>query len=127
MIGKRCLFIAMMGLMLLGTANLFGQVTANASLQGTVTDNTQAVIGNKAAVTITNTATGASRSVKTNETGGYRFESLSAGIYTVKVAAPGFASAEVKSLEILVGTTATQNFALTPGAVSETVEVTASA
>jgi hypothetical protein len=123
---KRCLFIAVMAcLMLISSSSLFGQVTTNASLQGTITDKTQAVIGNKAEVTITNKETGATRTTKTDDTGGYRFEALSAGIYSIKVSAPGFSSAEAKNVEILVGRTATQNFTLLPGAVNETVEVTA--
>lgn len=125
---KRWLFIAVMGcLLLLSCMNLVGQVTATASLQGTVMDKSQAVIGNKAEITLTNTATGATRTTKTDDTGLYRFESLSAGIYSVKVTAPGFSSAEAKNLEVLVGRTATQNFTLTPGGVSETVEVTSTA
>jgi outer membrane receptor protein involved in Fe transport len=52
---------------------------------------------------------------------------LSAGTYNVKANAPGFASAEAKDVEVLVGRTATQNFALKPGSVSETVEVTGTA
>ena len=114
-------------LALLSSSSLLAQVTANASLQGTIVDKTQAVIGNKAEVTITNKATGAVRTAKTNDSGEYRFESLQAGIYTLKVTAPGFSSAEAKDLEILVGRTATQNFTLNPGGVSETVEVTAAA
>src|SRR5215472_5443858 len=122
---RRWLFIAVMSsLVLLSTVNLFGQVTANASLQGTITDKTQAVIGNKAEVTLTSKETGATRTTKTNDAGEYRFEALSAGIYSIKVTAPGFSSAEAKDLEILVGRTATQNFTLSPGGVSETVEVT---
>jgi hypothetical protein len=125
---RRWLSIALMGcLVLLSTASLFGQVTASASLQGTITDKTQAVIGNKAEVTITNKETGASRTTKTNDAGEYRFDAVSAGLYTVKVTAPGFSKAEAKELELLVGRVTTQNFSLVPGAVSETVEVTATA
>jgi outer membrane receptor protein involved in Fe transport len=124
---KRWLFIAVIGCLLLSSFNLFGQVTATANLQGTIVDKTQAVIGNKADVTITNKATGAARSTKTNDSGEYRFESLPAGVYTIKVTAAGFSSAEAKDVEILVGRTATQNFTLNPGGVNETVEVTATA
>ncbi len=125
---KRWIFIAVMGcLLLLSCMNLVGQVTATSSLQGTVMDKSQAVIGNKAEITLTNTATGATRTTKTDDNGEYRFESLAAGIYSVKVTASGFSSAEAKNLEILVGRTATQNFTLTPGGVSETVEVTTTA
>jgi hypothetical protein len=125
---KRWLCIAVMScLVLLSSASLFGQATANASLQGTITDKTQAVIGNKAVVTLTNKETGAVRTTNTNETGEYRFDSLSAGIYSLKATAPGFSTVETKSIELLVGRTSTQNFSLTPGGVSETVEVTSAA
>jgi len=125
---KRWLFIAVMGcLLLLSCMNLVGQVTATSSLQGTVMDKSQAVIGNKAEVTLTNPATGATRTTKTDDNGEYRFESLAAGTYSVKVTAQGFSSAEAKNLEILVGRTTTQNFTLAPGGVTETVEVTTTA
>jgi hypothetical protein len=124
---KRWTFIAVIGCLLLSTVSLMGQVTASARLQGTIVDKSQAVIGDKAEVTLTNKDTGFSRTTKTNNTGEYRFESVPAGVYTLKVTAPGFSNAEAKNVSILVGTTATQNFTLTPGAVSETVEVTAAA
>src|SRR5712675_1184124 len=125
---KRWLSLAVMScLVLLSTANLFGQATANASLQGTITDKTQAVIGNKAEITLTNKETGATRTTHTNDAGEYRFDSLSAGVYSVKTTAPGFSAAETKNLELLVGRTSTQNFTLAPGGVTETVEVTSAA
>src|SRR5436305_1662450 len=128
MTSKRWLFIAVMCcLTLLCSMNLLGQVTANASLQGTIVDKTQALIGDKAEVTATNKETGATRTTKTNDAGEYRFESLPAGIYTIKVRAQGFSGAEAKTVELLVGRTTTQNFTLQPGTVSETVEVTATA
>jgi len=125
---KRWLCLAVIScLVLLSSIPLFGQVTANASLQGTITDKSQAVIGNKAEVTITNKETGVTKTTTTNDTGGYRFDSLAAGVYSIKASAPGFSSAEAKDVELLVGRTATQNFSLSPGGVSETVEVTAAA
>jgi hypothetical protein len=125
---QRWLCLAVMScLVLLSTTPLFGQATANASLQGTITDKTQAVIGNKAVVTLTNTETGAVRTTNTNDAGEYRFDSLSAGIYSLKATAPGFSTAETKSIELLVGRTSTQNFSLSPGGVTETVEVTSAA
>jgi len=111
-------------LLILSCINLFSQVTANSSIQGTVMDKSQAVLGG-AEVTITNTGTGAVRTTKTSNFGAYRFDSLSAGIYSLKVSNAGFGGVEAKNVELLVGATTTQNFTLTPGAVSETVEVTA--
>src|SRR5262245_50626021 len=100
---KRWLFIAVMGcLVLLSTVSLFGQVTARATLQGTIVDKSQAVIGNKAEVTVTNKETGASRTTKTSDTGEYRFDLLPAGTYTIKATAPGFSGAEAKNVEIQI-------------------------
>ncbi|HET9167425.1 MAG TPA: carboxypeptidase regulatory-like domain-containing protein, partial [Candidatus Angelobacter sp.] len=125
---KRWLCIAVMScLVLLSAVSMFGQATASASLQGTITDKSQAVIGNKAEITITNKETGATKTTTTNDTGGYHFDSLQAGIYSIKATAPGFSTVEAKDVELLVGRTTTQNFALAPGAVSETVEVTGTA
>src|SRR5260370_41443744 len=123
---KLSVWAALGCLLLLGSTSLWGQATASASLQGTVADNAQAVI-TKAQVTVTGKETGAKRTAKTNEAGECRFEQRSAGIYNVKVRAAGFAAAEAKDVQLLVGAATTQNFALTPGTVSEPIEVTATA
>ncbi len=123
---KQCLLIALMGsLLLLSCVSMWGQATATATLQGTVTDKQQAVI-KSAEVTITNKGTGAARTVNTNDVGEYRVD-LQPGIYSVKAKANGFSVAEAKELEVFIGRTLTQNFSLIPGGVSETVEVTAAA
>jgi hypothetical protein len=118
--------VAIVVCLLLASASMWGQVTATATLQGTVSDKTSAVIA-KAEVTLTNKETGATRTAKTNGSGEYTFDVLSAGMYNIKVAAGGFATAEAKDVEVLVGRTTTQNFAMSPGTVSETVEVTSTA
>jgi hypothetical protein len=125
---KRWISIALMScFVLVSSVSLFGQVTASATLQGTIVDKTQAVLGNKAEVTVTNKETGAARTTKTNDAGEYRFDLLSAGIYNIKATAPGFSAGEAKDVELQVGRTTTQNFTLVPGAVTETVEVTGAA
>jgi len=115
----------MASMMLLTCVAMWGQATATATLQGTVTDKSQAVI-KSAEVTITNKDTGAIRTVTTNDTGEYRIDAQP-GIYSVKTKAAGFSVAEVKQIELSVGRTTTQNFTLNPGGVTETVEVTAAA
>jgi len=111
--------------LLLLAATGFGQ-NIRGTILGTVRDPSSAVIKG-AKVTVRHVGTGLVREESTNDAGEYHFESLQAGVYTVKVSAPGFSSAEAKNLEILIGRTATQNFTLTPGGVSETVEVTTTA
>jgi len=110
-------------LTLVSCTAVWGQATATATLQGTVADKTGAVMSN-AEVTLTNKQTGNVRTGKTNGAGEYRFDPLPAGIYNIKVTASGFATTEAKDVEVLIGRTATQNFTMSPGAVSETVEVT---
>ncbi|HEV2963159.1 MAG TPA: TonB-dependent receptor [Candidatus Angelobacter sp.] len=122
---KRYPAIAAVGcLLLLCSMNLFGQATASSGLQGTIIDKTQAAVAG-ASVTITNKATGETRSTKADASGEYRFTLLPAGIYNLKVNAPSFSTTEARDVELLVGNTSTQNFTLSPGAVNETVEVTA--
>jgi hypothetical protein len=115
-----------LAVLLIAGIDLNAQVTASATVQGTVVDKSEAVVSG-AEVTITNKATGATRTTKTNASGEYRFDLLPAGIYTIKANAPGFAAAQAKDVELLVGATSTQNLTLVPGAVSETVEVSATA
>jgi len=120
--GQRCLALAVIACLCLCSASVWSQVTSSASLQGTVMDKAQAVVV-KADVTITNKETGATRTTKTGDAGEYRFDLLPAGIYTIKATAHGFSVVEAKDVEVLIGRTTTQNFTLSPGTVSETVEV----
>jgi len=73
------------------------------SVSGTVTDASGAVIG-KAAVTLTNNATGAVRTSVTNSKGEYSVSQLLPGDYTVSITADGFASA-VQGVAVTVGST----------------------
>ena len=109
--------------MTLLSPRLFAQATASGNIQGTVVDQSQAVVAN-AEVVLTNLANGSTRTTTTNDSGIYRFELLSAGNYTAKINAKGFSTVEVK-LELLVGQTATGNATLTPGSTSQTVQVSA--
>ena len=109
---------------LLGNQMLLAQATASGNIAGVVTDPTgAAVVG--ASVTVTSTATNAERKTTTNGSGEYRFDLLPAGTYQLSVQASGFGAAQVKGLQVLVGTTASVNVPLSAGQVSQTVEVTA--
>ncbi len=122
---KKLAYLALVGMILLGlgTGNAFAQANVSAALQGTITDQSDAAIkGSK--VAITSKEQGWTRSADTSETGFYRFELLPAGIYSIKVNASGFSTAEAKDVVLQVGATTTQNFTLKPGSVSEIIEVT---
>src|SRR5258708_1019265 len=94
------------------------------SLGGVVVDQSGAVVTG-AKVTITG-PTG-STSMDTNPEGGFLFQSLTPGSYNVHVEKQGFKGADVKGSEVATNRTASLRVSLQPGAVSETVEVTATA
>ncbi|HWC16501.1 MAG TPA: carboxypeptidase regulatory-like domain-containing protein, partial [Terriglobales bacterium] len=109
------------------TGLCFGQAaTASSTLIGTVTDKTGAVIVG-VTVTATDNATSNSRTAVTNSLGAYRFEVLPPGTYTVKANMAGFSMLTANNVELLVGRSTTQDFTLSPGTASTTVEVAAEA
>jgi hypothetical protein len=125
---KRLAYLFLAGVLLLsvGSKTAFAQANASAVLQGTIMDASGAAI-KAAKVAITSKDQGWTRSADTSDTGFYTFELLPAGIYSLKVNASGFSTAEAKEVELQVGATTTQNFTLKPGSVSETIEVTSAA
>src|SRR5436309_815290 len=112
-------------LLSLGRTKAFAQATASATIQGTITDKSGAVVAG-AEVVVKNKATDITRTTSSDETGSYRFELLPVGTYTVTVTKGGF-GAFTQTIEILVGQTATANAELKPGAESEVIEVTSEA
>src|SRR6266851_9406546 len=118
-------YLLFVGVVLLSLASgkAFAQAAASAALQGTITDQSDAAIKG-AKVAITSKDQGWTRSTDTSDTGFYTFELLPAGIYSIKVNASGFSTAEAKEAVLQVGSTTTQNFTLKPGSVSEIIEVT---
>lgn len=97
---------------------------ASASVTGTITDPSGAVIPN-AKITIDNDATSVKSETTSSSAGTYSFKGLLPGKYTISVEASGFKK-EVKSgVTIEVSTAATIDFSLTTGATNETVQVTA--
>jgi hypothetical protein len=100
------------------------QVTG-ATLSGTVTDASGAVIAN-AQVSIKNTATGITKDVTTDSAGFYTAPNLQAGPYEVKVTAAGFNTA-VSTVTLAVGAQQTLNVPMKVGETSQTVQVTEAA
>jgi hypothetical protein len=98
------------------------QVTG-ATLSGTVTDTSGGIIPD-AEVSVKNTATGISRDVTVDSAGFYTVPNLLAGIYEIRVAASGFATALQSDLTLTVGAQQQLNFSLKVGTATETVRVT---
>ncbi len=97
-----------------------------ASIQGIVQDQTQAVIAS-AQITVTNLDTGLRREAATNESGFYTLPALPVGRYKIAAAQRGFSTSEIPGIKLDVGQTARADFVLKPGAVTESVSVTAAA
>jgi outer membrane receptor protein involved in Fe transport len=106
-------------------ATLCGQ-TLDTGILGSVTDPGGAVITG-AAVTITQPATGLSRSVTTGPDGAYEVRYLTPGEYTIEVKAQGFRSERRTGIVLQISQLARIDFGLQVGQVQETVEVNATA
>jgi hypothetical protein len=103
-----------------------GNAQVNATVGGTVTDPTGAVVP-AVTVTATNVNTGIVTTRQTNESGNYDFPSLQPGTYTVSAAFAGFRTATFKGVELGQGQQVRQNFSLSPADANQSVEVVAEA
>lgn len=99
--------------------------TVNATLSGTVSDSTGALIPG-VEITATQTGTSVVSTAVTNESGTYRFASLQPGQYQVKALLPGF---QGQTIQVTLGTSQQirQNFTLQVGALTQAVEVSVAA
>ena len=102
------------------------QLAGTGSIQGTVTDNTGAVIQN-ASVTVINSSTQVKHVVKTADSGLYSVPNLPVGSYTVEVAAPGFAHFRQSAITLDVGSSIAVNVRMKVGTENQSVEVQANA
>src|ERR1035438_982598 len=100
--------------------------TATTSLRGTVTDPKGAVLQNST-VTLSNAATGFSRSTKSGTTGVYQFLEVPPATYVLTVSAPGFATIQQDRVTLQVSQPATLDIAMQVKGNTEIVEVTSEA
>ena len=97
--------------------------TTSGSVSGTITDPKGAVVPG-ATVTIKDAATGAERTVTTNENGAFNIPAVSVGTYSVTVTAKGFKKVVVTDARVNVSVDTTLSLQLEVGGVGETVTVT---
>lgn len=102
--------------------SLLSAQTATTSLRGVVTDAKGAVMPG-AVVTIADSQTAVSRTVKTNGQGEYQFLQLPPATYTLAVNASGFATVRQAKVELLVGVTSTLNFTMQVQGQTITVDI----
>jgi len=95
---------------------------SGATLSGTVTDPTGALVPN-AAILIRNSDTGATRVVNANSDGFYSAPNLIPGNYEVKISAKGFSTMLQKNIVLTVSAQQTFSPVLPVGRIDQTVEV----
>ena len=95
----------------------------HATLLGTVTDVGGGVVAN-AKVTITETLTNVSHSSTANESGNYTFPDVPPGEYSVTVEQAGFKKEVRQNIVVVVNSSTRVDVQLSPGSVTETIEVT---
>jgi len=95
---------------------------ALASITGTVTDSSGAVIAN-ANITVTNDATNVKKTTVSSSAGSYTVTDLLPGIYTVRVEVAGFEASVHNGVGVETAHAATVDAVLQPGNTATTVEV----
>jgi hypothetical protein len=118
-----CLLIFAIGFATSGVARaqvLYGSIVGN------VLDTSDAPVPG-ATVIITSLETNQSRETTTNEAGGYTFSTVPSGTYELKVTREGFQVSTRRGIVVTINSVARADVTLQIGAVSETVEVMATA
>src|SRR5579871_1293999 len=110
-------------LVCLASGSLWGQA-ATATITGTVTDATGAVIAG-AAVNAKNNGTGVTRSTESDNQGRYSLADLAIGDYDVQAGKMGFRTLIKKNITLTVGSAPVADFQLPVGSAAETVNVEA--
>src|SRR5216684_3105761 len=115
--GEKCVsavwILVAVAVSLTATGPAYAQA-AGATLTGTVTDSSGAILSN-AQVAMTDVATGVTRTVSSNSAGLYIAPNLLPGSYEVKVAATGFKTQLQKGITLTVGAQQLLDFTMQVG------------
>ena len=114
--------VSLGGLVLLVVVGCGQAQIDRATLTGTVTDPTRAVVRD-AKIHAKDQATGLESEAESNSQGVYRVPGLAVGTYTVTVTHTGFATAQFQDVVLLVGETRTLDAHLKVGAVMQRIVV----
>jgi len=113
-----CSFVSLL------VSTVFSQ-TGTSTVRGTITDP-QARVVPGATVTLTNPENGASRTMKSTDTGAYNFDLITPGEYRLQVEGKGFKTKAVDNVRALIGKPTETNVELKIGTAGEVVEVRSS-
>ena len=112
--------------LLMMAGRLFAQGGATGTILGTVTDTSGAIVSG-ANVTITNTSTNVAVQTTSGSAGDFYVPSLNPGLYKVTVESTGFQRSVTNTVTLTVDQKVRIDVSLKPGAVTETLQVTAQA
>jgi len=115
--------LSFLAVLLLPVSPVLGQ-TLKGTILGTITDASHAVIP-AVAVNLTEVNTNFRRTETTNESGFFAFANLDPGTYRVDVEQTGFRKVARTGIALDANTTVRIDLELTPGDVTQTVDVTA--
>jgi hypothetical protein len=118
-------FAAIVAVCMLAAVPLCAQFDT-AEVVGTVKDKTGAVVP-RAALTLLNVDTGIVAKTTADDSGNYTFSNVKIGRYKVTAEAKGFSAEAASDITVNVGARQRVDFALSVGAVTETVEVSGAA
>ena len=116
-----CALLALLGALLASPA--LAQTSGSATLRGTITDPSGAVVPS-AKVLLRDDQTQQERTATTNEEGGFTFTALTPGSFTVKIERVGFKAYTQNKLTLSPSETRGLNITLEIGAATESVTVT---
>ncbi len=119
---RRFLYLAAFHLLLSSTNSILRAQVAGATLSGTVTDSTGAVVA-RVEVSITNRANGSIRKLSTDEAGFYSAPNLLPGSYDATASAANFSTTKIDDITLTVGEKKVLNVTLEVGNVGQTVLV----
>jgi hypothetical protein len=121
---RSALFIACIFVFVAMFAGAPSAKAQSGSISGTVTDSSGAVVVG-AQVTIRDLQTGISRDTTTNSQGFYEFLTVKPSKYELTVEVKGFEKAVKRDISVVVGLESHLDVTLTPGSVSESIEIKA--
>jgi hypothetical protein len=117
-------FCCLLAFLSIASSAVMAQMAGTGIVGGTITDPSGAALAG-ATVTLTDAATSSERTTVTNEAGRYLFPNVQPGTYDVTINKAGFRQARLSKQVVNVGSEVSLNVKMELGAVSQTVEVTA--
>jgi outer membrane receptor protein involved in Fe transport len=120
----RCLFVCVLGACsaLAGGVVPAAAQSATASLEGTIVDQTGAVMPG-VTVTVVHAATGVTRTTVTDEKGAFHLPLLPVGVYDLTTELAGFLPRKIPEINLTIGQTLTLSIQMAVSSVTETVNV----